>query len=209
MLNISRKLHYFFAFVSILALLLSTGCTGFFVNPNLTTITVGPSTPSVQQGGTVTLTATGTYDDGSTKNITGSATWSSSDVTLATVSSSGVVTGVASGKATITATSGTVSGSTSVTVTLANLVSITATPSSTSISSGATQQFTAMGTVQGGGQIDITDSVTWHSSNEDAATIDATGLATAKTVATQQQTNITATSGTIVSSPAAVLTVNP
>ncbi len=154
------------------------------------------------------MTATGTFDDGSKKTLTANVTWSTSDVATATVSSSGVVTGVAPGTATITATSGTVSGSTTVTVTVANLVSIAVTPTNPSIKQGATQQFTAIGTIQGGGTVDLTTSATWNSSNPTAATIDANGLATAQSVTVTQTTNITATSGSIVST-AAVLTVNP
>ena len=205
---IAKPKLLFCLITSLLCLAFAVGCRGFFVNPTLTTITVGPATPSVQQGSTLQMTATGTFDDGSKKTLTANVTWSTSDVATATVSSSGVVTGVAPGTATITATSGTVSGSTTVTVTVANLVSIAVTPTNPSIKQGATQQFTAIGTIQGGGTVDLTTSATWNSSNPTAATIDANGLATAQSVTVTQTTNITATSGSIVST-AAVLTVNP
>ncbi len=205
---IAKPKLLFCLITSLFCLTFGVGCRGFFVNPTLTTITVGPATPSVQQGSTLQMTATGTFDDGSKKTLTANVTWSTSDVATATVSSSGVVTGVAPGTATITATSGPVSGSTTVTVTVANLVSIAVTPTNPSIKQGATQQFTAIGTIQGGGTVDLTTSATWNSSNPTAATIDANGLATAQSVTVTQTTNITATSGSIVST-AAVLTVNP
>jgi len=205
---IAKPKLLFSLITSLFCLAFGVGCRGFFVNPTLTTITVGPATPSVQQGSTLQMTATGTFDDGSKKTLTANVTWSTSDVATATVSSSGVVTGVAPGTATITATSGTVSGSTTVTITVANLVSIAVTPTNPSIKQGATQQFTAIGTIQGGGTVDLTTSATWNSSNPTAATIDANGLATAQSVTVTQTTNITATSGSIVST-AAVLTVNP
>lgn len=50
------------------------------------------------------LTATLNMSDGSTQDVTASATWTSSDETVATVSTGGLVTGVAEGTATITAT---------------------------------------------------------------------------------------------------------
>jgi uncharacterized protein YjdB len=150
------------------------------------------------------MTATGTYDDGKTKNITGSVSWSSDDDSEATVSDGGLVTGVAAGTVSVTATSGTISGSTSVTVTLANLRSIAVTPTSASITSDQTQQFTAIGTLDDGTTVDITDAVTWKSSNKSVATIDSSGLATAQGTGT---TNITAVSGSITSNTA-VLTVN-
>jgi uncharacterized protein YjdB len=176
------------------------------IGPTLTTVTVAPSTPSVAVGKTQQMTATGTYDNGSTESITTSASWATSDATIATVSSTGLVTGVASGSATISATQDGVSGSTTVTVTVANLSSISITPISASISSGQTQQFTAIGILQNGNTTDLTDSVTWTSSNITAATINSSGLATAQSVTSTQTTNITAQSGSITSNTA-VLTV--
>lgn len=183
-----------------------TGCKGFFIGPALTTVTITPSTPSIAIGKTQQMTATGTYDNGSTDNITQSASWASSDAAVATVSSSGLVAGVSSGTATISATSSGISGSTTVTVTVANLSSISVTPTSESISSGQTQQFTAIGVLQDGSTTDLTSSVTWTSSNTAAATIDDAGLATAKTVTSTVTTNITAKSGSVTGNTA-VLTV--
>jgi trimeric autotransporter adhesin len=182
--------------------LLMAGCKGFFIGPALTTVTVAPSTPSVAAGKTQQMSATGTYDNGSTDTITDSASWATSDISIATVSSKGLVTGVASGTATISATLDGLSGSTTVNVTVANLSSISITPTSQSISSGATQQFTAIGTLQNGTTVDLTSSVTWTSSNTAAATIDSSGLATAKTVTSTETTNITAQSGSITSGTA-------
>lgn len=201
----NRKLQFLAVAGTLLALSMMVGCKGFFVNPNLTTVTVGPATPSIQQGGTFQMTATGTFDDGSQKTLTGNVLWSSSDSTIATVSNSGVVSGVSAGSATITATSGTVSGSTSVTITLANLVSIAISPTNPSISNGSTQQFKATGTVQGGSTVDISNSVTWLSSVTTVAQISSGGLATAEGAG---QTTITASSGNI-TSPPVTLTVTP
>ena len=189
MLLHNRRLQFLAAAGAILVLSTGIGCRGFFVNPTLTTVTVGPATPSIQQGSTLQMTATGTFDDGSTKTLTGNVLWSSSDATIATVSTSGVITGVSSGSATIT---------------LANLVSIAISPTNPSISNGSTQQFTATGTVQGGSTVDITDSVTWVSSSTSVAQISSGGLATAEGPG---QSSITAKSGNITSLPV-TLTVN-
>jgi trimeric autotransporter adhesin len=67
------------------------------VNPTLSSIAVTPETPYVQVGSTKQMTATGTYSDGSPKTITSTVDWSSSDTSEATVSSAGLVTGVAPG----------------------------------------------------------------------------------------------------------------
>src|SRR4029077_16387879 len=99
----------------------SLGCRGFFVNPTLTTVTVGPTGFNLPVGSTQQMTATGTYNDGSTKTLTSGGVWASSDDTRAKVSSSGQVTGIAAGTSTITAQSGTITGTASITVSLTNV----------------------------------------------------------------------------------------
>lgn len=80
--------------------------------PTLTSITVTPPTSTIATGASQQFTATGTYSDNSTKDITSSVSWTSSDGTRATVSATGLATAAsnAAGSTTITATSG-VSGS--------------------------------------------------------------------------------------------------
>ena len=187
----------FYRLAPVLGVLLIAGCKNFFIPPALTTVTVSPSTPSVAVGKTQQMIATGTYDNGVTDTVTDSASWSTSDNTVATVSSTGLVTGVATGTATISATLDGISGSTTVTVTLANLSSISITTTSQSLSSAQTAQFTATGVLQNGDTVNLTNSVTWTSSNTTAATIDSAGLATAQTVTSTQTTRITAASGSV------------
>ena len=80
-------------------------------------VTVSPAATSVSVGATVQLTAT--LKDASGNVLTGrSLTWASSTLGMATVSTGGLVTGVAVGAATITATSEGHTGSSAVTVTL-------------------------------------------------------------------------------------------
>jgi hypothetical protein len=88
-------------------------------------VTVTPNPASVQVGATVQLTAT--LEDASGTVLTGrTVTWSTSAAAVATVSSSGLVNGVAAGLATITATSEGMSGISAVTVTPAPLPGETA-----------------------------------------------------------------------------------
>jgi len=82
----------------------------------LTSIAVTPTTPSILIGATQQFTATGTYSDSSTQNLTGQVTWSSSAPTQATVATTGLATGVSAGTASISATFGAISGSTVLTV---------------------------------------------------------------------------------------------
>jgi hypothetical protein len=79
-------------------------------------VTVSPSSGSVSVGSTLQLTAV--TKDSAGNVLTGrTVTWSSSAVGVGTVSTGGLVTGIATGSSTITATSGLVSGSATVTVT--------------------------------------------------------------------------------------------
>src|SRR5438552_15550359 len=67
-------------------------------------VTMSPSTPNMYVGGAVQLTAT--PKDAAGNVLSGRViSWTSSNVALATVSASGLVTGVAVGSVTITATS--------------------------------------------------------------------------------------------------------
>ncbi len=77
----------------------------------VTSIAVTPASISLSVGATLQLVATATYSDGTQGAVTSSVTWSSSDLTIATVTSAGVATGVAEGSATIQATLGTASAS--------------------------------------------------------------------------------------------------
>jgi uncharacterized protein YjdB len=159
-------------------------------------ITVTPANPSVAKGATQQLAATGTYSDGTTADITGGVTWSTSSPAVATVSPAGVVTGVAQGSATVSAAQGAASGSTTVTVTPAALASIQVTPANLTKKNGK-QQFTASGTYSDGTTADITGSVTWTSSNAAVATISSSGLATIQKSGT---TTITAQRGPVAGS---------
>lgn len=104
--------------------------------PTLVSITVTPATASIAVAGHQQFTATGNYSDGSHQNLTGSATWTSSSPSIATISSGGLTTGVAAGITTIKAASGSIYGTASLTVTTAGTFSISASPASLSLSQG-------------------------------------------------------------------------
>ena len=80
----------------------------------LTSIAVSPDFTSINTGATQQFTATGSYSDGSTQNLTSQVTWTSSNTSVATIGSGGVASSVSAGTTTITAamSGGGVSGST-------------------------------------------------------------------------------------------------
>jgi plastocyanin len=85
-----------------------------------TSVRVTPASPGVAVGATVQLTATPVDQLGRAMSGLPAATWTTSDVTKATVSATGVVTGVAAGTATVTArvTQGSVTREAAATVTV-------------------------------------------------------------------------------------------
>jgi len=87
----------------------STGVT-------LVSIAVAPVSASVLVGETQAFTATGTYSDDTTADVTADAAWASSDTAVATIDGA-IATAVAVGTTTITATLGSIDGSASLEVT--------------------------------------------------------------------------------------------
>jgi len=83
---------------------------GIIVNTStLSSIEVSGSTNTINGGQTLQLTATAIFQDGRTEEITNQASWTSDSSTVATVSSTGLVKGVAGGTAKITASGRTTS----------------------------------------------------------------------------------------------------
>ena len=76
--------------------------------PTLASIAVTPTNPTLQQvGATLQFTATGTYSDGTTQNLTSQVTWAStSPAVAAIIANSGLATGVGVGTGTISASLG-------------------------------------------------------------------------------------------------------
>src|SRR5262245_31272951 len=111
----------------------SSAAVGVTVVPTtLTTITVTPTNPTVTVGGSQQFTATGTYNDSTTKDLTNQVTWASSSTGVAVVSTAGVVTAEATGTTTISATLGSVTGSTGLTIVSGPLtITTTALPAGT------------------------------------------------------------------------------
>jgi hypothetical protein len=97
------------------------------VPTTLTSMTVMPANTIVTVGGTQKFTVTGTYNDGSTKDLTSQVTWASSSTEVAVISAAGLASAETTGTATISATLGSVIGSTGLTV-AAGPLAITSSP---------------------------------------------------------------------------------
>ena len=161
----------------------------------LVSISILPATASVPEGVGIPFTATGTFQDGSTQNLTSSVTWATGQSSVATISNApgqqqGLATGVAPGQSSITAVFAGIVGNASLTVTNATIMSIAITPANPSVTAGTQVSFTATGTFSDGSSVNLTNQVTWSSSNATVATIVSNGQANTAAPGT---TTITAT----------------
>lgn len=145
-------------------------------NTPVSAITLNATTTTLTVGETFQLTATVAPADASDPSLT----WTSSNVAVATVSATGLVTAVSAGSATITAKANDGSGvSASCTITVQEPVvlvtSVTLSETSATLIVGDTFQLEATVSPE-----DATDtSLTWTSSKPSVATVDANGLVTA------------------------------
>lgn len=154
------------------------------LEPAINGVTVSPSEITIDVGDDETLTATVDAISLASEDVT----WTSTELLIASVDVDGVVTGIAPGTATITATSNfDPTQSASATVNVAGVTSVVVDPASEAIAAGETVQLVADVTALHGASEDVT----WSSSDETVATVDATGLVTAQSVGTA---DITATS---------------
>jgi len=170
--------------------------------PALLTITISPSQSTVPLGESEQLTATGNYSDGSTQNLTQSAAWSSSSLSVG-VSMQGIATGRSLGVAQVSAACQGVTGSTTLTVGAAALLSIAVSPNQYSLPAGDSKQLIAVGSFSNGTTQNLTQSATWSSSSA-VASVSATGMVTTNAAGSS---TITASAGGVTGS--ANLTVTP
>jgi hypothetical protein len=192
------------AFAVLAMMALGASCRGFFVKPTLSSITVGPATPSIQTGNTnntVQMLATGTFDDGSTGHP--SVSWSITPASTATINKTGLVTSVATGSATVTATSNdnpSITGTQTVTVTVGCITSISVTPTSGTLSNGGNTSVSLKAEANTcNGAVDITSVAQWTSSNTTIATVSAGVVTPTGTTGADGTVTITASSGGITS----------
>ncbi|MEW5250450.1 beta strand repeat-containing protein [Microbulbifer discodermiae] len=172
----------------------------------LTAIQVTPASNSLAKGNSQQLTAQGTFSDGTTADLTSSVAWTSSDTNIVTVDSSGELTAVDEGNATVSASQdGIVSNTATVTITGAVLTALQVTPATIRLARGNSQQLAAMGTYSDGSTADLTNSVAWTSSNTATITINTLGQAVAVGLGNAE---ISASQNGIASNTAAV-TVTP
>lgn len=181
-------------------------------NVPVATVTVTPANPTLGVGQTLGMTAI--TRDAANNILSGRAVaWASANPAVAAVNATtGVVTAVASGTATVSATSEGQAGSTQITVSVTSPARVDVAPPTVSLNPGQTAQLTA--TAYDANNNVLVLSMTWSSNSAAVATVSASGLVTA--VASGSATISATASGvtgtaivTVALVPVASVTVTP
>ena len=176
MFSRNPKVRVIGALAALATLALNVSCTGFFVNPTVTSLAIGPANLSLAPDATFQMVATATYSDGSTKDATGQSVWTSSSPNIANFSSPGRITAASlsslttlPGTTTVSASLGTVSSSTQTVNVCPVVQTLTLTVNggaSVTVTGGTTVTFNLQATFNGvTGTTDVTAYATWNISN--------------------------------------------
>ena len=161
-----------------------------------------PATVQLAIGTTTRLTAIATFADQSTQDVSSQVGWLSSNTAVATVDSTGLVTGVAAGSTILSASLLGVTTSTSIQVNNTSVSALQVIPAVTTIALGTKSQLQAIATFADGSTQDVSSQVQWSSHDPFIAGVDSLGLVTGSGIG---QATVTATLGAI--SRSATLTV--
>lgn len=135
----------------------------------LVAIGVTPPAAVIARGTTQQFTASGTYSDGTTQDITAFVVWSASSDRVASISNtagaSGLSSARAAGSSTIVATLSGKTGSASLVVSADDPVAVMVSSTNPAIAQGTMQPFVAKGLYADGSTQELSDDVTWESSD--------------------------------------------
>ncbi|WP_144027868.1 Ig-like domain-containing protein [Paenibacillus sp. 32352] len=146
--------------------------------PQLQSVALKPKYMFIRSGESESLELQGTYEDGSTKPLTEGIAFQSSKPSVAQVSSSGVVSAVSPGVATVTAQYAGQSADAKVIVygKPVQLIGIDLDSERYSLKAGDTHQTVVQAVYSDRSQRQVTDGVAYRSSNPDIAQVDKNGL---------------------------------
>ena len=188
------------------------GITGTSTGGSVASVSLNPTSVSLDVGGSATLQAQAL--DGSGRALTDrSIVWTSSDTTIARIDASGRVSGVAPGSAEVAANVEGKFTKASVTVAQRAVASIALTPTAPRLVVGARAQFVARTLYTDGTEL-AGRRVTWTSSDPAIATVDSTGViegraAGVATITATSEGRTAAVGVTVDAVPVASLTVTP
>ncbi len=173
-----------------------TGSAAVIVSDaELTRLEISPQDAELSTGMTQQYSATGTFSDNSTQDVSILAEWESSDTAVATIDAAGLATAVALGTSAISGAWQELDANADLLVSAAALTSITITPDLATIARGTTVQFGAEGEFSDGSIQDITDVVDWQSADEGVGVVNTDGLATGVSAGTTDISAVFETEG--------------
>lgn len=165
--------------------------------PLVTALAITPVTPTIASGTSAALRATATLSDGTTRDATAQASWSSLSPGVAAFLDGserrGLVTAVAAGTAVLTATLAGVSGSVSLGVKDATLTALVVSPVGRTLASGTRQQLVATGRFSDRTTQDLSGLVSWSSSDDAVVAVASTGARGLCSAGRQGRATVTAT----------------
>jgi uncharacterized protein YjdB len=182
-------------------------------------IAITPQSPTVTIAASQQLTVIATYPDTTTLDVTSSSAFVSGTPATASVTSGGLITGLAAGSSIVTASFGGANATTTITVPSGiSLASIAVTPQSPTVLIAATRQLTVIATYSDTNTVDVTTGSTFVSATPATASVAngglVTGVAAGSSIVTASfgganaTTTVTVPVGLTVSS-VAVTPVNP
>ncbi|MBI3477726.1 MAG: Ig-like domain-containing protein [Acidobacteria bacterium] len=141
-------------------------------NANLVSLAITPSTSTVPLAASQQFVATGSFDDGTKQDISATATWNSSEPTIARTNSEGLVTGLGLGSTNVSAGMNGVSATVPASVDASSILKVNVVPT-TKIASNTGLQMRAFAVFKNGSSLEATTTpgVTWTSSDPSVATI--------------------------------------
>jgi hypothetical protein len=146
---------------------------------NVTSIELNYTSLVLPSDGKADIIVSALYDNGLSVDVTSLSSFAVDDLTVASLDGN-EVSAVANGSANLTVSYGGIDKILSISITTATIVSIQVTPIVASKSINETQQFLTTATLDDNSNIDITNAVSWSSSDTALLEIDATGSASLK-----------------------------
>ncbi len=163
----------------------STQAGAAVISPQLSGLSISPRDESLPAGAMLRYSATATYTDGTSADLTKVVAWASSNDAIATISNEpgarGTANALSPGQVDISATFEGFTDRTTLTVIADDgdeVIRVDVLPPMATIGVSETLSYMAIAITRDGDTFDVSNSTTWSSSNASVATVSSTGLAT-------------------------------
>lgn len=152
--------------------------------PKVVAVHVTPTYATLAVGEKRAFAATAAWDDGSTADVTSKAAWTSENLSVVRIDSTGTAVAVKGGHATIVAAFSGRTDSAAIYVQQKTLIHLQMIPSSATVAVGSVLQLNAKAVYDDGSTSDATPQAQWHSSAPATASVDGNGKVTGNAAGT-------------------------